>query len=69
MMTFDELWTQVKGLPDMAKLQVPDVLTVSTKRKLEQKTPEDIEKIVSAAIDEVNHGSVITLDELIRRRL
>ena len=68
-MTFDELWVQVKDLPDMAKLQVPDVLTISTKRKIEQKTPEDIEKIVSAAIDEVNSGSVTTLDELIRKRL
>ena len=69
MMTFDELWTQVKGHPDMAKLQVPNALTVSTKRKLEEKNPEDIEKIVSAAIDEVNHGSVSPLDELIRKRL
>lgn len=68
-MTFDELWVQVKDLPNMAKLQVPDVLTISTKRKLEQKTPEDIEKIAPAAIDEVNRGSVTTLDELIRKRL
>ena len=52
----------------MAKLQVSDVLTISTKRKL-KKTLEDIEQIVSATIDEVNRGSVTTLDELIRKRL
>lgn len=68
-MIFDQLWAQVKELPDVAKLQVPGVLTVSTKKKLEQKTPEEIELIVSAAIDEVNHGSVAPLDELIRKRL
>lgn len=53
----------------MAKLQVPDVLTISTKRKLKQKTLEDIEQIVSAAIDEVNLGSVTTLDELTKKAI
>jgi len=68
-MTFDELWAQVKGLPDTAMVLVPDVLSATTKKKLERKTPEEIEQIVSEAIDEVNHGSVAPLDELIKRRL
>jgi hypothetical protein len=68
-MSFDELWTQVKGLPDIAMMQVPLVLTASTKKKLERKTPEEIEQIVSAAIGEINHGSITSLDELINRRL
>ncbi len=68
-MSFDELWTQVKGLPDTAMVQVPLVLTASTKKKLERNTPEEIEQIVSAAIEEINHGSITSLDELINRRL
>ena len=68
-MSFDELWTQVKGLPDTAMMQVPLVLTASTKKKLERKTLEEVAAIVAAAIDEINHGSVTPLDELINRRL
>ena len=68
-MLFFLLWTQVKGLPDTAMMQVPLVLTASTKKKLERKTPEEIEQIVSAAIEEINHGSITSLDERINRRL
>ena len=67
-MTFDELWTQVKGLSDTVMVQVPLVLKVSTKKKLEQKTPEEVAAIVTAAIDEINHGSITPLDELINSR-
>lgn len=68
-MSFDELWSQVKGLPDTAKIQVPGVLSADTKRRLSRKTPEDVAVIVTAAIDEVNQGSIKPLDELIRKRL
>ena len=68
-MSFDELWAQVKGLPDTAMMQVPLVLTISTKKKYERKIPEEIEQIVFAAIEEINHGSITSLDELINRRL
>lgn len=68
-MTFDELWKQVKGLPDAAIMQVPNILSPDTKNKLVQKSPEEIGSIVSAAIDEVNRGSVATVDTLVRKRL
>ena len=68
-MTFDELWVRVQGLPDTAKLQVPNVLSESTKKKLAKKTPEEVTEIVQQAIAEVNHGSVKPLDELIRNRI
>ena len=45
------------------------MLTASTKKKLEWKTLEEVAAIVAAAIDEINHGSVTPLDELINRRL
>lgn len=68
-MTFEELWTRVQGLPDTAKIQVPSTLSVATKKKLTKMTPEDVSKVVLAAIEEVNRGSVEPLDELIRKRL
>lgn len=68
-MTFEELWRQVKGLPDTAKLQVPGVLSQDTKRKLGKRSPAEIKEIVEQAINEVNHGSITPLDELIKRRL
>ena len=45
------------------------MLKVSTKKKLERKTPEEVAAIVTAAIDEINHGSITPLDELINSRL
>lgn len=68
-MTFEELWTEVQGLPDAAKLQVPGILSEATKKKLSRKTPEEVAVIVKAAIEEVNHGSVDPLENLIKKRL
>ena len=68
-MTFVELWEQVSGLPDTAKIQVRGVLSIETKKKLEKKSPAEIGRIVAQAIEEVNRGSVKPLDELIRERI
>ena len=68
-MSFDELWAEVQGLPDTAKIQVPGTLSEVTKKKLSRKTPEEVAAIVTAAIDEVNHGSVEPLENLIKKRL
>ena len=68
-LTFEEIWKQVNGLPDTAILQVPSALAETTKRKLAQRTPEEIKKIVEEAVEEINHGSIARLDELISKRL
>ena len=68
-MTFEELWSQVEGLPDTAMMQVPGTLSQETKKKLEKRSPAEIKEIVEQAIDEVNHGSIKPLDELIKKRL
>lgn len=68
-MTFDELWKQVKGLPDTAMAQVPIVLSEDTKKKLCKKTPVEIAEIVLSAVDQINHGSIESVDELVRRKL
>lgn len=68
-MTFEELWEQVSGLPDTAKLQVPGTLSEATKKKLAKKSPEEVSRIVAETIEEVNSGSIKPLDELIRERI
>ena len=68
-MTFEDVWKQVEGLPDTAKMQVQNTLSAATKKKLAKMTPEDVSKIVLAAIEEVNRGSIKPLDELIKKRL
>ena len=68
-MTFDELWKQVKGLPDTAMIQVPAVLSSTTKKRLTMKSPEEVGRIIFAAIEEINRGSVETVDALVRKRL
>ena len=68
-MTFEELWMRVQGLPDTAMAQVPGTLSEATKKKLAKKTPEEVAAVITAAIAEVNHGSVKPLDELIKKRL
>ena len=39
-MTFEELWRDVQGLPETAKIQVPGVLSESTKMKMAELSPE-----------------------------
>ena len=68
-MTFEDVWREVKGLPDTAMVQVPGTLKEETKKKLVMNTPEEVAVIVTAAIDEINHGSVVSLDTLIKKRL
>lgn len=68
-MTFDELWKQVKGLPDTAMAQVPIVLSEDTKKRLCEKTPEEIAELVLSAASEIDHGSIESVDELVRRKL
>lgn len=68
-MTFEDVWREVKGLPDTAMVQVPGTLKEETKKKLVMHTPEEVAVIVTAAIDEINHGSVKPLDTLIQSRL
>lgn len=68
-MTFEDLWKQVSGLPDTAKTEVPGVLSEITKKKLCKHSSEEVAAVVAAAIEEVNHGAVAPLDELIRKRV
>ncbi len=66
---FEELWKQVEGIPEGAKKQIPGDLSDRTKRKLEKLSPEKISEVINKAFDEVNKGSVLEMDVLIRKMI
>lgn len=71
-MIFDELWVEIEKLhilPDAAISQVPHVLSNETKKRLSRKTPEEVSRILKEAIDEINRGSVETVEALTQKKL
>lgn len=71
-MTFEELFDKActtAGLPEMAKMQLPSVLSDKTKKMILKLSPEEVGKMLSSAIDAVNKGSVETIDKLVREQL
>ena len=68
-MKFDELLSKIDSLPQTAKDHIPDTLSGCTKRRLSRKPLSEVEKIINDAIEEVNAGSIESLDSLIRKRL
>ena len=55
------------SLPNTAKEQLPDVLSNSIQTELLKRL--NAEEIIFSAIDEINRGSVETMEEIIARRL
>ena len=71
-MTFEEYWREVDKthlLPAMAIVQIPTSLSNSTKKKLMKKQPEETARLINTAIDEVNRGSIESIDSLVKKRL
>ena len=71
-MTFEELLDKActaARLPDMARIQLPSALSDKTKRKLLKLSPEEVGRVLSRAIDAVNHGSVKSIDTLVNEQL
>lgn len=71
-MTFKEFWELVGKQSMLSKeafLLVPDTLSTKTKSRLCGKKPEEAAEIVLWAINQIDHGSVETVDVLVNRRL
>lgn len=71
-MTFDELLDKacaVAQLPEMARIQLPNTLSSDTKKKLRGQSPEIIGRILTEAIDAVNHGSIESIDTLVKKEI
>lgn len=71
-MTFDELWVEIEKLhilPDAAISQVPLVLSEDAKRMLARRTPNEAVRIIEEVVDEIDNGSVQTVDSLVMKKL
>ena len=69
-MSFEEYWSEVeklKVLPHMAIVQLPASLSIDTKQRLMRRSPEEKAEILRAVIDEIDHGSVESIDSLVRK--
>ena len=68
--TFDDLLTEAcnsAGLPNVARLLLPSALSEQTKKVAMKLTPEEFGRVLKTAIDEIEHGSVESVDSLVRK--
>ena len=56
-------------LPEMARLLLPSTLSEGTKNMVLKLSPEEFGRLLASAIDQINHGSVETVDALVRKAL
>ena len=68
-MTFEELWQEVDGLTTTIKIEFPRSLKPITKEALSNLSPIVIKGICIDVLDEIHHGSIETVDALVRKRL
>ena len=71
-MTFDALWVEVEELhmlPEAAIEQVPQILSDDTKKRRSSKTADEVGRILQDAINEINRGSVETVEALTQKKL
>lgn len=62
-----EKWITTTSLRSTAKTQLPEALSPKFKKKILERT--DVEEIIAFAIDEINRGSIETIDSFVRKRL
>ena len=71
-MSFEELLDRAcdsASLPEMARLLLPSTLGVETKDMVLKLSPEEFGRILAAAIDQNDHGSVESVDALVRKAM
>lgn len=71
-MSFEDLLNQTcksAHLPEMERILLPSTLSEETKKLVLMLEPEAFGAILKAAIDQINQGSVETVDALVRKAL
>ena len=71
-MTFDELMDaacESAALPNMARLLLLRTLSGETKKAVMKLKPEELGIILKDAIDQIDNGSVESVDVLVRKAL
>ena len=69
-MEIDELLEracEIAHLPSTAKDQLPGSLAKETKRSIQNMTAEELAVIIKDAVEQIDHGSIESIDELVRR--
>ena len=71
-MSFDELLKaacEFAGLPNTARIQLPSSLSAETRKMVMKLSPEEFGRVLNEAIEAVNHGSVKSIDILVRENI
>ena len=73
-MTFEDRWKSIwkqSGLPNIAKDQIPGCLSEKMKRKVagSKLSDEEIGSIFADAVDQIEHGAVAGVEELIEEAI
>ena len=71
-MTFEEYWLLVKNegiLPNEAISYLPSSFSYSLKRKLMRKRPQEVTRMIQESIDEINKGSIDSIEALLKKKL
>lgn len=71
-MKFEELLDEAcesAHLPDLARIQLPSALSEKTKKMAIKISSDELGFILATVIDEINRGSVETVDSLVRKKL
>lgn len=71
-MQFEDLWEEVAKhnvLPRAAVENVPDMLSETTKEKLMKLQPYEVCSIIKSSIDEIDNGTVVSLDSIVLKRI
>ena len=65
---FEDYWKKIEELgilPEGALKQLPESLGDTVRAELMKRTPEESAQAILVAIDQVNHGSVAPVEELV----
>ena len=73
-MTFEDRWESIwkqSGLPSTAREQIPTSLSVPMKRKIAESklSDKEIGRLFGDAVDKIEHGSVVGIEELVKTEL
>ena len=68
--TFRNFLKQMEGqIPREAIISLPNLLSKDTQKRLLSLPPNFAAGIINESINEINHGSIETIEKLIQRRL
>lgn len=71
-MEIDELLEracEIAQLPNIARVQLPRSLSNETKRRIRKLAVDELAGVLKEVVDQIDHGAVESIDELIRARL